>query len=137
MLGAACALVNNQIHFWLVRTCGANFVAFVTRIVPAPQMLHPERCGYLASGLLAKFCNKFETCQWFLRCDFKPDFNATNGCILFDSLHYLSNRPLAASPRGSSYKLVHRMWKFAVACISRLRDGRCLYVKIDYEMKMI
>ena len=47
-----------------------------------------------ASVLLAKFCNKFETCQWHLGCDFKLGFNAMSGCMIFNSLHYLSNRPL-------------------------------------------
>jgi len=48
----------------------------------------------MPSGLLAKFCNKFETCQWFLRRDFKLGFNAMSGCMIFNSLQYLSNSPL-------------------------------------------
>ena len=44
--------VSNQAKFWLVRNCGANYVARVTLIPPAPQMLCLVRCEYLASYLL-------------------------------------------------------------------------------------
>jgi hypothetical protein len=62
----------------------------------------PNTFGMLivqASGLLAKFCNKFETCQWFFSWAFKRDFNAANGCMVFYSLQYLSNRPLVMTGR--------------------------------------
>jgi hypothetical protein len=58
-----------------------------------------------ASGLLDKFCTKFETCQWFFRWNFKRDFNVTNGCIVFNLMHYLSNRPLGDSRLFGSDKI--------------------------------
>jgi len=38
--------------------------------------------------------SRFETCLWFLRRDFTFGFNTMSRCMIFNSLQYLSNRPL-------------------------------------------